>query len=185
MGPGHFADVVALAKTCKGGSARYSFYSFTGINSRFRRNGAVTLPHRAYIEIVMALALPHLHHIGVLPADIDFMGHVNNARYLNWVQDAVLAHWNKLAPPETAARYLWVALKHEITYRKPAFLDDEVIALVVLEKVQGARSFYDTVIKRGEEVLAEVKSIWCCIDATTLRPARIATEIQDYFFPQD
>ena len=85
----------------------------------------------------MTKALSHLHRIGVLPADIDFMGHVNNARYLNWVQDAVLAHWNKLAPPETAAKYLWVALKHEITYRKPAFLDDDVIATVVLEKVQG------------------------------------------------
>jgi acyl-CoA thioester hydrolase len=110
------------------------------------------------------------------------MGHVNNSRYLNWVQDAVLAHWNKLAPPETAAKYLWVALKHEITYRKPAFLNDEVIATVVLEKVQGARSFYDTVIKRGEEVLAEVKSSWCCIDAETLRPARIAKDVQAYFF---
>ena len=31
--------------------------------------------------------------IKILPDDIDFMGHVNNSRYLNWVQDAVLAHW--------------------------------------------------------------------------------------------
>jgi acyl-CoA thioester hydrolase len=138
-----------------------------------------------YLGSIMTKALSHLHHIGVLPADIDFMGHVNNARYLNWVQDAVLAHWNKLAPPEAAAKYLWVALKHEITYRKPAFLDDDVIASVVLEKVQGARSFYETVIKRGEDVLAEVKSSWCCIDAETLRPARIAADIQAYFFQKD
>jgi acyl-CoA thioester hydrolase len=130
----------------------------------------------------MTTALPHLHAIGIVKEDIDFMGHVNNARYLSWVQDAVLAHWNTLAPPETAAKYLWVALKHEITYRKPAFIDDEVIATVVLEKVQGARSFYDTVIKRGEDVLAEVKSSWCCIDAETLRPARIAKDVQAYFF---
>jgi acyl-CoA thioester hydrolase len=133
----------------------------------------------------MPTALPHLHPIGITAEDIDFMGHVNNARYLTWVQEAVLEHWNKLAPPDTAAKYLWVALKHEITYRKPAFLDDEVIATVVLEKVQGARSFYETVIKRGEEVLAEVKSSWCCIDADTLRPARIAKDVQDYFFGRD
>ncbi|MEP7348603.1 MAG: thioesterase family protein [Sphingorhabdus sp.] len=133
----------------------------------------------------MTAALPHFHPIGIVAGDIDFMGHVNNARYLGWVQDAVLAHWNKLAPPETTTKYLWVALKHEITYRKPAFLNDDVIASVVLEKVQGARSFYDTVIKRGEEVLAEVKSSWCCIDAETLRPARIAADIQAYFFPKE
>jgi acyl-CoA thioester hydrolase len=155
------------------------------IHSRFRRNRAVLPSLNVYDESFMTTAHLHLHRIGVLPSDIDFMGHVNNARYLNWVQDAVLAHWNKLAPPEAAAKYLWVALKHEITYRKPAFLDDVVIASVVLEKVQGARSFYETIIKRGEDVLAEVKSSWCCIDAETLRPARIAADIQAYFFQKD
>jgi acyl-CoA thioester hydrolase len=127
-------------------------------------------------------ATTHTHSIGILPADIDFMGHVNNARYLNWVQDAVLDHWQKLAPPDAVAKYLWVALRHEIDYRKPAFLDDQVFANVVLEKVEGARSFYKTLIQRGEEVLAEVRSSWCCIDAETLRPARIAKDIAAHFF---
>lgn len=124
------------------------------------------------------------HPIGILPIDIDFMGHVNNAIYLKWVQEAVIGHWRKLAPAEAVAKHLWVALKHEITYRKPAFLDDEVIASVVLEKVQGARAFYETVIKRGEDVLAEVKSSWCCLDAETMRPARIAQDIAAHFFPK-
>ena len=35
--------------------------------------------------------------------------------------------------------------------------------------MQGARAFYETIIKRGEDVLAEVKSSWCCLDAETLR----------------
>lgn len=132
----------------------------------------------------MSETIPHKHPIGITAGDIDFMGHVNNARYLNWVQDAVLSHWKSLAPPDAVAKYLWVAIRHEITYRKPAFLNDEVIATVILEKVQGARSFYETLIKRGEEVLAEVKSSWCCIDAETLRPARIAADIAAHFFPK-
>lgn len=123
------------------------------------------------------------HPITVEPADIDFMGHVNNARYLNWVQDAVLAHWNKLAPAEDVASKAWVALKHEITYRKPAFLADDVMAQTMLESFNGARAFYHTVIKRGEDVLAEVKSSWCCIDAATLRPARIGEHLREFFFP--
>jgi acyl-CoA thioester hydrolase len=125
------------------------------------------------------------HPIIVEPGDIDFMGHVNNARYLNWVQDAVLAHWNKLAPADDVASKAWVALKHEITYRKPAFLDDDVIAQTVLESFNGARAFYHTFIKRGEDVLAEVKSSWCCIDAKTLRPARIGEHLREFFFPAD
>jgi acyl-CoA thioester hydrolase len=130
----------------------------------------------------MTTTRTHHHNIGILPTDIDFMGHVNNARYLGWVQDAVIAHWQKLAPPQVVAEHLWVALKHEITYRKPAFLNDDVIATVILQKVEGARAFYDTLIKRGEVVLAEVKSSWCCIDAKTLRPARVAKDTVAHFF---
>ncbi|MFN6934124.1 MAG: acyl-CoA thioesterase [Tsuneonella sp.] len=133
----------------------------------------------------MSAAIPFHFPIRIVPGDIDFMGHVNNARYLGWVQDAVLAHWNKLAPTEAVAERLWVALKHEITYRRPAFLEDDVIASTVLEKIHGARAFYRTVIQRGEEVLAEVQSAWCCVDAGTLRPARITDEIAQFFFPAD
>ena len=129
--------------------------------------------------------MPSLFPIGIKPADIDFMGHVNNASYLKWVQEAVISHWQRIAPPEAVAAHLWVALKHEITYRKPTFLGDDVIATVLLEKVQGARAFYETVIRRGEDVLAEIKSSWCCLDAQTLRPARLATDVLTRFFPKD
>jgi acyl-CoA thioester hydrolase len=136
-----------------------------------------------YKRLIMT-TLSHLFPIKIIPEDIDFMGHVNNSRYLGWVQDAVLEHWRKLAPPEAVAERAWVALKHEITYRKPAFLDDDVVANVALESIHGARAFYETVIQRGEEVLAVVKSSWCCIDAETLRPARISADIAVYFFPK-
>ncbi len=129
-------------------------------------------------------ATSHLVPIRIAPSDLDFMGHVNNARYLSWVQDAVLSHWRKTAPLEEVAKRAWVALKHEITYRKPALLDDELVIDVVLQSVHGARAFYETIVRRGEEVLAEVQSSWCCIDATTLRPARIGQDIIAHFFPK-
>ncbi len=128
-------------------------------------------------------SIPHIYPINIDPADIDFMGHVNNASYLKWVQAAVVSHWQRLAPTEAIGTHLWVALKHEITYRKPAFLEDDVVATVLLEKVSGARAFYETIIKRGEEVLAEVKSSWCCLDARTMRPARLARSVIERFLP--
>ena len=129
-------------------------------------------------------AQPYDFHVDVDQADIDFMGHVNNASYLKWVQAAVISHWQHLAPVEAVAQHLWVALKHEITYRRPAFLDDDVVATVLLEKVQGARAFYETIIKRGEDVLAEVKSSWRCLDTETLRPSRLANSVVEHFFPK-
>jgi acyl-CoA thioester hydrolase len=124
------------------------------------------------------------HPIGILPDDIDHMGHVNNSVYLKWVQEAVVEFWEKVAPPEAVARHLWIALSHEIQYRRPTFLDDLVVADVIAEKVEGAKAFFTTVIKRGEEVLAEVKSQWCCLDAVTKRPARLARDIAVKFLPE-
>ena len=121
--------------------------------------------------------------IAIAPADIDFMGHVNNSVYLKWVQEAVIAYWERIAPAEAVAAHLWVALKHEITYRKPAFLDDVVVADVIAEKVQGARAFFSTVIRRGEEVVAEVQSVWCCLDSASRRPARLARDVARRFLP--
>jgi acyl-CoA thioester hydrolase len=123
------------------------------------------------------------HTVAIDPADIDHMGHVNNAAYLKWVQDAVVDYWRSVAPPEAVAQHLWVALKHEITYLKPTFLQDTVVAEVIAEKVQGARAMFRTVLKRGEDVLSEIHSSWCCLDAATQRPARLAREVVARFLP--
>lgn len=123
------------------------------------------------------------YDVNVVAEDIDEMGHVNNAVYLKWVQAAVLHHWYRLAPREAVASHLWVALKHEIRYRHPAFLNDHIGVQVVLEKLQGARAFYETLILHGDEVLAEVKSCWCCLDAATRKPVRLARDIVARFLP--
>ena len=123
------------------------------------------------------------HDIQIDALDIDFMGHVNNAVYLRWVQDAVISYWQKVAPAEAVAQHLWVALKHEITYRAPAFQDDTVLAEVIATGVQGSRAFYTTLIQRGDTILAEVKSSWCCLDTATRRPARIARDLANRFLP--
>ena len=83
--------------------------------------------------------------------------------------------------PPSRRPHLWIALSHEIQYRRPTFLDDLVVADVIAERMEGARAFFTTVIKRGEEVLAEVKSTWCCLDAVSHRPARLAREITQRF----
>ena len=119
--------------------------------------------------------------VAIQPADIDHMGHVNNAVYLKWVQEAVIDYWRSVAPPAAVAQHLWVALKHEITYLRPTFLQDAVVAEVIAEKVEGARAYFTTIVRRGEEVLSEITSCWCCLDAATKRPARLAREVVGRF----
>ncbi|MFC0204429.1 acyl-CoA thioesterase [Novosphingobium soli] len=132
----------------------------------------------------MTCAQKHECPVTIGPEDIDFMGHVNNATYLKWVQAAVIAHWRSVASPAAVAAYQWLALRHEITYRKPAFLRDRLMAHVVLDKVKRESAFYDTTIRRGDEVIAEVKSRWCCIEAASRLPVRVADEVVAMFFPE-
>ena len=66
--------------------------------------------------------------ITIDPGDIDQMGHVNNVVYLRWVQDVAVAHWLAAAPTVDLDKLLWVVIRHEIDYKQPAFLGDEIIA---------------------------------------------------------
>jgi acyl-CoA thioester hydrolase len=121
------------------------------------------------------------HVVTVTPSNIDHMGHVNNAVYLTWVQEAVVRYWEAVAPSDAVAKHLWVALKHEISYLRPAFLTDNLVAEVLAESTRGARAFFSTVIRRGQQVVAEVKSSWCCLDAATKRPARLGRDVIELF----
>ncbi|MBN2973400.1 acyl-CoA thioesterase [Roseomonas aeriglobus] len=119
----------------------------------------------------------------VVASDIDHMGHVNNTVYLRWVQEAVIAFWQQVAPADVVRATAWVAVKHEITYRCPAFLDQRVEVVTEPECVVGAKGHFAATIRRGETILAEVRSVWCSIDATSLRPIRLAKELRERLFP--
>lgn len=118
----------------------------------------------------------HDYDITIRPDDIDHMGHVNNAVYVRWVQEVIVRHWERFAGPEALASRLWVALRHDITYLRPAYLGDAVSATVRLEQITGIRAQFRTLIQRGEKSLADIVSCWCAVDARTHRPARLSRE---------
>ena len=123
----------------------------------------------------------HSSAFEVIASDIDHMGHVNNTVYLRWIQDAVTAFWRQNAPDEAVRSTAWVALKHEISYRCPAFLEERVDVQMLIERIVGTRAYFEASIRRGETVLAEVKSVWCSVDVSSLRPVRLARDVRDSF----
>ena len=60
-------------------------------------------------------------------ADIDQQNHVNNIVYLRWVQEIATAHWEATAPATARDAIGWVVLRHEIDYKTPASLRDEIL----------------------------------------------------------
>lgn len=125
----------------------------------------------------MAAQDPFAHPLTVSPSDIDEMGHVNNVVYVRWVQEVAAAHWNALASEALKAKYAWVVLRHEVDYKSPAFLRDEVVGYTWVGEFQGARFERFVTLKANGKIVAEAKTMWCLLDAKTFRPTRVTEEI--------
>jgi acyl-CoA thioester hydrolase len=121
------------------------------------------------------------HIIKVAPTDIDDLGHVNNVIYVRYVQEVAAAHWMTNAPLALRERYAWVVLRHEIDYRYPAFLNEEIIGQTWVGEHSGARfdRFVKLVSANTNKILVEAKTSWCMLDASTMRPTRITQEVID------
>ena len=59
--------------------------------------------------------------------DIDELGHVNNVVYVDWIQQVAGEHWRAAADPDLLSSIAWVVSRHEIDYKRPAHLGDEVL----------------------------------------------------------
>ncbi len=121
------------------------------------------------------------HQFFVKPDDIDAQGHVNNVRYLQWIQDVAVAHWLSKATDGQKAEIVWVVLRHEIDYLRPAFENEQIEATTWVGEPAGAKWERLTEIKRDDEILVMAKSIWVALDAKRLRPRRVDTELREAF----
>ena len=121
--------------------------------------------------------------VHVASADIDEQGHVNNVVYLRWAQDVATAHWLALAPVELQPSVGWVALRHEIDYKAPGFLDDELRVRTWVGTVKGLAFERHTQIVRGadQRLLAQARTLWCPINPETGRPKRVSPELRALF----
>ena len=121
--------------------------------------------------------------IPVLPGDIDEQNHVNNTVYLRWVQDVATAHWRAVASPKAQETIGWVVLRHEIDYKGPATLGDEMVLRTWVGKATRLTFERFTEIRRNRDdrLLSEARTLWCPIDAQTGRPVRVSEEVRSRF----
>jgi acyl-CoA thioester hydrolase len=123
------------------------------------------------------------HRLRVSSHDIDPLGHVNNVVYLRYTQDAAVAHWHAAAGQEYVEALVWVVRRHEIDYLQPAFDGDELMTRTWVGASSGAsfERFAEISRARDGQILARVKSVWVALDAKTLRPRRVTTDLRERF----
>jgi len=121
--------------------------------------------------------------VPVLPSDIDEQNHVNNAVYLRWVQEVATAHWRAIASPDAQVAVSWVVLRHEIDYRAPANLGDEILLRTWVGKATRATFERFTEIRRklDNQLFSKARTVWCPINSETGRPARVSAEVRGRF----
>jgi acyl-CoA thioester hydrolase len=121
--------------------------------------------------------------ISVLPEDIDGQNHVNNTVYLRWVQEVATAHWQAIASGEAQEGIGWVVLRHEIDYKAPACLGDDVVLRTWVGKATRLTFERFTEIRKssGGQLLSTARTLWCPINAQTGRPVRVPAEVREQF----
>jgi acyl-CoA thioester hydrolase len=121
------------------------------------------------------------------PEHIDELGHVNNAVWVQWIQQVAVAHWDKVAREDLKQAYHWVVVRHEIDYLRSAHEGDLVTARTwVGAEPQGARSdrFVEFMSPDGK-VCVRSRTQWAIIDKALGRPIRVPAEVMAPFVSQE
>jgi acyl-CoA thioester hydrolase len=118
--------------------------------------------------------------VPVHQADIDEQNHVNNTVYLRWVQEVATAHWKSLASAEVQSAIGWVVLRHEIDYKTPVGLGDEIVLRTWVGKASRLKFERFTEIRRGsdQQILSTARTLWVPIDVRTGKPTRVSADVR-------
>ena len=119
------------------------------------------------------------------PQHIDELGHVNNAVWVDWIQQIATAHWSAVAAPEHQAAYIWVVTRHEIDYRGNVGLGESVAAQTWIPSAPTGARFDRRVDFRDAsgKVIVSANTTWAMIDRASGRLARVRSDVTAPFRP--
>jgi len=149
----------------------------------------------------------YLQYVRVRFHECDPLGHVNNAVYLNYLEQIAIDHALALGWPAERQRReagaVFVARRHEIEYLRPALEGDVLRVRTWPEAMAGARGFrvyditrateppdawHDRVLAPEEltpaprgEVLVHARTEWAFVNVATGRPQRIPPDVVNDF----
>jgi acyl-CoA thioester hydrolase len=114
--------------------------------------------------------------------DIDFLGHVNNIVWLQFVVRLAEGHAASLGFDFETVRALggmWIVRRHEIDYRRSAVVGQELIEETWITKLRGARSIRGSRFRLAEDGSQLVSAVtqWAFCDPDTQRPRRIPPQL--------
>ena len=125
------------------------------------------------------MSQPFTLNFTALPRHIDEMGHVNNAVWVQWVQDVATAHWEAAGREEDVRNIIWLVVRHEIDYRGNISEGESVTGTTwIPDPPKGATSVRRVDFTNAQgKVIVSALTIWAMLDRATQRPMRVRPEV--------
>lgn len=125
------------------------------------------------------MASTYMCEITAGPQHIDVLGHVNNAVWVQWMEQVATDHWMRDADPAHVEAYIWVVTRHEIDYRGNVRVGETVTARTWIPQGPRGARFDRHMEFTGPDgrVKVAAKSTWAIIDRETGRILRVPAEV--------
>lgn len=119
--------------------------------------------------------LAYSQELTVSQENIDDLGHVNNAVYLQWVEACCRAHTERQGLPTSRMIELGalpVVRRHVATYRQPANAGERLVVSTRIVRVRGPLATRRNEVRREAdgELLVEVDTEWVWVDPANGKP---------------
>jgi len=113
------------------------------------------------------------------PQDIDELGHVNNAVWIQWIQEVATTHWLAIASPAHQEAYFWVITRHEIDYLRALGPGGSVTARTWVDEAGRGARFDRHVAFTGkdERVHVRARTTWAIVDKARGRAIRVPPDV--------
>ena len=121
--------------------------------------------------------------IEVQAEDLDALEHVNNIRYLKWVQEISEAHWEALSEGAWKEDFFWVVRSHHIEYFRPAIKGEKLKISTYVKEARGALSkrIVEFRLSENSEKVALCETLWCLLNRKSMKPARMPDKMEQLF----
>ena len=130
----------------------------------------------------------YLYSSRVYFSDTDAGGIVYHASYIDWAEHGRTEMLKELVPDKTQAELaegddgiLILVRSISIEYQKPGYLDDIITVHTSIEEVRRLSCTVRQTVKRGGDVLADLRVGLAFVNAETKRPALIPDFIKAAF----
>ncbi|HEY9697162.1 MAG TPA: thioesterase family protein [Trichocoleus sp.] len=129
---------------------------------------------------------PFITRLRVRHYEMDALGHVNNAIYQHYLEQAAIEHSESLGFTPVQYRELggtFVMRRVAIDYLRPAVAGDVLEITTWLQEMRGVRTLRRYEIRRqGEpDLIVTGEALWVWVDENTMRPKAIPEEIVEAF----